>query len=261
MASIIERSNEVKQPTGGYLPLKKFEVTQLPKVEKLNKDENIDESIVELAVNYLTMFMISKDVFDAFRISLEGAYIAEDLKIIPRVRNTVVTLLAGIKGLSDESIINACKVVTFDIWYRDEKNAPKKYKSIDDINPDESTIKNIRVMVKRALEFVKKYGPVVAHGTSFETNGYSKTVDKGFGDFLTKNILWDLKVNKKNPTMKNTLALFMSYVMGKHSKQYIYKNLDYIGIYNPKLNKVYLCDLKIVSLFDIEAIEKEVICY
>ena len=49
--------------------------------------------------------------------------------------------------------------------------------------------------------------------------------------------------------------------MGQHSGQEIYKKITRMGIFNPRLNIVYLLDIKDISNDIIKKVEKEVICY
>ena len=53
----------------------------------------------------------------------------------------------------------------------------------------------------------------------------------------------------------------MYWIMGQHSGQRIYKNITKLGIFNPRLNKVYLINVSDIPKSVIKAIEKEVICY
>lgn len=129
-----------------------------------------------------------------------------------------------------------------------------------DTNPNEETIENIRVMVKRSLTFFEKYGPIVKDGFTFD-GGYSKTVDAGDGDFLTKDTLWDFKVSKNNLTSKHTLQLLMYWIMGRQSKQSIFNSIEKIGVYNPRKNVVYLYDMNKLDHDVIEFVEKNIICY
>lgn len=70
------------------------------------------------------------------------------------------------------------------------------------------------------------------------------TVDKGDGDFLTDDTLWDFKVSRAKPTNKHTLQLLMYWIMGQHSGQYIFKDITKLGIYNPRFNAAYLIEVK-----------------
>ena len=57
-----------------------------------------------------------------------------------------------IKGLDNISIINACKMVTYDVWYRNPMVAMTA-RGAEDTNPDLETIENIKIMVERSVKF------------------------------------------------------------------------------------------------------------
>ena len=142
----------------------------------------------------------------------------------------VEKLLSGIKGIDNQSIINACKIVTYDVWFRNPMGAIMA-KGADETNPDMDTVNNIKIMVERSISFWNKYGPIVKDGFTFDPNGYTKTVDSGDGDYLTADTLWDFKVTKSKPTNKHTLQLLMYWIMGQHSGQEIYKNIQNLGVF------------------------------
>jgi len=263
MASVTSRVSKIKQPKGGYIKLQDFEEIRLNKQEELNENENIHGIIIGLAVDYLTRFLLNGDKREAFYISLMGAnrakkYIADSEIIAKR-------LLKKIKDLSDDSIISACKLVSFDVWKRSLIKAldAKRY---SEINPDMNTIENIRIMVNRSLNFFEKYGPVVKYGFTFEGekpeyNGYTISVNTGDGDYLTKDTLWDFKVTKKKPDKNDTLQVLMYWIMGQHSKKEMFMDIKKIGIFNPRQNVIYLMSISQISNEIINIIEKDVICY
>ena len=56
MYSITKRISMVKQPYGGYLNKKQFDITTIDDGKILNEKENIHASLIGLAVDYLTRF-------------------------------------------------------------------------------------------------------------------------------------------------------------------------------------------------------------
>jgi hypothetical protein len=257
MASVTQRIKEIKQPDGGYLPPSSFDVKQLKDKKVLNENENITPSMVGLVVDYITRFLISNDLRSAFKISISGARIAKE----KTGKDTVAEIedyLSCIHSFNDKSIINACKAVTFDAWCRNPNGA--SLVDTDSINPDAETIANIKILINRSLDFWAKYGDYTLDGFQFG-NGYTETVNYGDGDYLSKDTLWDFKVSKYEPTADHTLQLLMYYVMGQHSGMKEFKGIKRIGIFNPRLNKVYLYDVKKLPAETIKAIEEDVICY
>lgn len=54
MTSVTNRIKVVKQPRGGYIPLKQFSAITLDDGKTLNSDESVSPGLVGLAVDYLT---------------------------------------------------------------------------------------------------------------------------------------------------------------------------------------------------------------
>ena len=259
MSSVTARIKDVKQPYGGYLKPSAMERVDMKDDNVLAEVENVHASIVGMAVDYLTRFMMGTPVEEAFQISLMGASLAEKLGRKKALKEAI-GYLAGIRGIDDESVVNACKLVTFDVWFRATMNAPLA-KTASDTNPDADTVGNIQIMVNRSLHFWQEYGPITKDGFTFEPSGYTAVVNSGDCDYLTADTLWDFKVSKDKPKAKQTLQLLMYWIMGQHSGKEEFKNIIKLGIFNPRLNNVYLLEMSKVSGETIAEIEKDVICY
>lgn len=249
MASVTQRIKQIKQPYGGYLKPSVFEEIRLNDGKELG-EENIHSSLVGLAVDYLTRTEMGALPEDAFKISLMGATLIGEYQ---KARK----LLDKISGVDDVSIRSACRLVGYDVVFRAGVNG---FKNVDGINPDGATIENIRVMVKRAIEFFNQYGPVVKDGFTFE-GGYTEIIDSGDGDFLTRDTLWDFKVSKNKINSSQTLQLLIYYIMGSHSVHSEFDGIKNLGIFNPRLNVVYLYPIGKIDVGVIKSIEEEVICY
>lgn len=251
MASVTQRIKQIKQPRGGYIKPREFNVTVLEDDVELNQIENIHSSLVGLAVDYMTRYSSGTSLKEAFKISIMGASLIEEDKFAQK-------LLKGIKGLDDESISNACKLVGYDVCFR---AGIAGYRPVETINPDEATIDNIRYMVQRSLKFINAYGPITKDGFTFE-GGYTKLVSTGDGDFLTKSTLWDFKVSVKAPTNAHTLQLLMYYLMGMNSiHKKDFQSIENLGIFNPRLNSVYLLKISKISSEIIQEVSEKVIGY
>ncbi len=259
MYSVTKRIGMIKQPRGGYINKKELTVTQLNDGITLNENENIHASIVGLAVDYMTRFMMGAKREEAFSISLKGAMA---LDLFTRDKNqssmkNAIKLLSDVKGLDNKSITNACKLVGYDVCFR---AGIIGYKPIEEINLDKDTIENIVTMINRSISFWSKYGPVIKDGFTFE-GGYTDTISAGDGDYLTKDTLWDFKVSKDEPKSKYTLQLLVYYIMGMHSIHKEFKSIKNLGIYNPRINKVYIVSIDMISRSVINEVSKEVIGY
>ncbi len=250
MKSVTQRIKEVKQPIGGYVNPKDFEVIKLEDNLKLYDEENIAPGLVGLAVDYLTRFINSGNATEAFKISLMGAKIVDEYE-------HALELLSEINDLDNQSIINACKLCGYDVCYR---AGMSHFKNVDEIVPDENTIFNIKCMVKRGITFFNIYGPIVNDGITFE-GGYTDVVSAGDADFITSDTLWDFKVSTNPPTKNYTLQLIIYYLLGIHSNSCDFSSIEKIGIFNPRLNSVYQYEIKNISSDTIKEIENFVIGY
>lgn len=258
MSSVTTRIKSVKQPRGGYIKPSMFESIQFSDGKVLFSNENVHASIIGMVVDYMTRFSMNSDVNDAFAISKRGASDAEYFGVKSSVAE-VNRYLSNIKGLDDNSIINACKAVTFDVWLRNPVAAISAKRACD-TNADAATIENIRTMIQRGLTFWNKYGPITVDGFTFG-NGYTSTVDSGDGDFLTADTLWDYKVSKTGLKNTHTLQLLMYYIMGKHSGKHEFDGITKLGVFNPRLNVAYVLDVKKIPSDILAAVEHDVICY
>ena len=248
--SVTQRIKMVSQPYGGYIKPKDMETTQYNSNIELNPNENIFPNLIGIAVDYLTRYMLERDAHKAFEISLFGSKIVGEA-------NKAMSLVKNITGLDSLSIISAIKLAGFDSAFR---AGPIAYKPIEEINPDTFTIQNVKEMVNRSILFFKENGPAIKYEYTFE-GAYTKVIGQGDGDFMTKDTLWDFKVSTKEPTNQHTFQLLIYYIMGLHSKHSEYKNIRYLGIYNPRLNKKYVYPVSKLNEKTIKRIEEEVIGY
>lgn len=249
MASVVGRIGQITQPRGGYLNPRQFVVIE-GNDGLLLKEENINEGLTGSAVDYLSRVARGDSVGKAFAISMAGA-----LKI--GQVEAATALMAQINGLDDRSIISACKLAGYDVCFR---SGSQYYRPVEEINPDRDTVENIRIMVGRSTAFFRQYGPVTVDGFTFP-GGYTATVSTGDGDFLTADTLWDFKTSKRDINSKYTLQLLMYYLMGMHSTDPHFKTIRRLGIFNPRLNKVYLFELSNLSQDTIAQVERDVIGY
>jgi len=249
--SVTQRVKQVKQPRGGYLSPRVFDTYSLGSgLEDLNPKENVHGALVGLTVDYLTRFMTGTPVDEAFRISLMGS---EIIGMFDKASN----LVEGIKGLDNDSIINAVKLTGFDVVRR---VGIMGYKPVEDIQPDIPTIENIKTMVGRTLVFLEQYGPKVLDGFTFE-GAYTDIIVSGDGDFITSDTLWDLKVSKQRILKEHTLQLLVYWRMGLRSIHTEFKSIQYLGIFNARKNEVYRISVDKIPAEVIHEIDTGVIGY
>lgn len=197
MFSVSDVVNSAKQPKGGYIPVSSLEIINLKDGNTLNSNENISPSTVGTVVDYISRFLLGATLKEAFKIPLKGA---KRLQRFSYAR----TILDEITGNNNESIIAAVKLIPYDVAFR---TGNSNYVYQEPVLPDRDTLENIKVMINRTVNFFKEYGPVVLMGFSFP-KASSLLISSADGDYLTKTGLWDLKVSKNEPTIKQTLQIF-----------------------------------------------------
>lgn len=257
--SVTHRVKSIKQPYGGYLPRKMFKHVQLEDDHELNPEENITGSKMGMVVDYLTRLMMGATAEEAFEISLSGAKVLDKFNGDSQATEYAQMLVKNIKGLDDQSIINACRITSYDVCLR----AGIEFYNPEGIyaEPDDDTIENVVTIVNRTLNFWKEYGPITKDGFTFEGGGYTPTIATGDGDYLTKDTLWDLKVAKRTFNKNYSLQILVYYLMGQHSKQTIFDSITKIGLFNPRVNEYYILDIADIPEDTIETVETDVIGY
>lgn len=243
MLSVTQRIKSVSQPRGGYVPKSLFTVETYNDFNEL-KDVNVTLSSIQgMAVDYLTRFMITKDKVKSFAISIEGAKKIDDAYENDNEIRKVLSLLDKITGLDRESVINACKIVCYDSAFR---MGLKSYQPAEDVEFSDELFENIPILVNRCLLFIEKVGPIIKDEVTFE-GGYTALVSSGDGDYLTQNVLIDLKVSKNAFSIKWSLQLLMYYILGIHSIYKEFLNIKKLCIFNPIKNKSYICNINDIS--------------
>ena len=249
--SVTQRVKSVEQPRGGYIKPSDFEENVLGDCDESIFDcINVHASLIGMAVDYLSRFMISKDLVESFKISIFGA-------INIKKEEDAAILLNNVTGLDDTSIFNAIKLTCFDVVLR---AGVQNYIPVESINPNKQSIAATRILVERTLKFFDIYGPIVSDGFTFE-GGYTDVISTGDGDYLTNDTLWDLKVLKNKFNKNHTLQILIYWRMGLRSDYETFKNIKYLGIFNPRKNTAYRFDVEKLSEDIIEEIDEKIIGY
>lgn len=257
--SVTQRIKQVAQPRGGFINPKTLTKSVLCEdgVSELPK-ESVHPSLVGLAVDYLTRYMLGDSAEEAFKISLLGLEVCESAGMKEDAEYGRELLGRLSRDLNMPTVESAIKLCGFDVCMR---VGMVGYKSITLINADLYTCSNVAVMVKRNLNLFKVYGAPVLNGFVFK-GGYTPTVSSGDGDFVTPDTLWELKVSVREPTKDWTLQTLMYWIMGLNSEHYeIFEKVKYLGIVNPRKNAVYRIAVADIPMTVIEAVERDVIGY
>lgn len=241
--SVTQRIKTISQPKGGYVPCQLFNVQTYEDYYEIFDIRSDLSSIQGLAVDYLTRYMMTKDKLTAFNIPIAGAK-----KIDAAYENNVETnkisdLLKQVNGLDDKSIVAVCKIVCYDSAFRKGIGA---YKDFETVEFSDELFHNIPILVNRCISFFKSIGGTISTELTFE-GGYTNMVSSGDGDYLSSDMIIDMKVSKNEISTKWSLQLLMYYLMGLHSVHDEYKQVRYLCIFNPIKNSSYICDVENIS--------------
>lgn len=223
-------AKKAKQPPGGYLNPRELTETVFDDGLELNPVEDLPPTIIGLAVDYLTRFMLDGDAAAAFRVSFRGAQLYGE-------ENIAYNLIRQIEGLDAVSIEAACFLVAYDTVARVGPNLYKRYH-----NPDKVTTLNIRIMVERSVAFFEKHGPIQLYGLSFSPLNQFKV--HGDCDIITADTLWEMKVSKYPPTQEHTMQLLLYYHLMFVQYESLALKIKNIGIFNPRLNTAYTYNME-----------------
>ena len=124
--SVTARAKMVDQPRGGYVSMRSFKKEQVNDGKLLCENENIHGSVAGMAVDYLTRYMLGEKAEDVFLIAILGASRAEKEYSMKGYIDAIRELLSKLnRDLDDDTIISACKLSTFDVWFRNTPQAKR----------------------------------------------------------------------------------------------------------------------------------------
>lgn len=294
--SVTQRIAEIRQPKGGYLPIKLFNEQRLFNDGfilgyKSSDDAKKFASSIGLVVDYISRYLQSKDLIQSFKISYlsileyltnpsyttnqlsdnECISLYQDFK---QKLHSIVNWNINLKTKNNIEIIkNIFTIVRLDaiyragyekeeLWERTESGVKLVLNKHYDIP---NYIYDITlVCIYRTLKFYSILGNI-NFGECF---GNGKLITSGDCDFISQDTIWDMKVSSvnihKNPsTIKWTLQILIYYLMLKHPTHHNfsqYNNIKKVGIFNPFLNVCYTFDIEnFINKEYIKEIEDEII--
>lgn len=188
---------KVKQPRICYINPKTLEVEPFNDGDRdtgaLEPVENISRALIETVVRDMTYVMSGMSIEEAFS--------------IPEKSTEARRLMDGIRGLDDNSIINAVKLSGFVV---------DQGESVESINPDAVTIQNMRAMIERSVNFAKNFERETPDGLYARTISKARPTKEGVHQWLR---YWSIR-----------LCL---------ARVWQSQNIRYLDVYNLRLNEVY----------------------
>ncbi len=244
----------IEQPRGGYLNPHAMQVSELNTDDYLypSENESITGGEMGTTVDYLTRYILTGDIEKAFSISLKGAKIAD-------MSDQAEHLLNSIHGIDKVSVDAAIHLVAFDVYIRNPVSALMGGWNPPTLITDE-TVSNVQTMVKRCLKLFDEYGKCLDCYLVFP-GAYTKNIDSGDADFMTKDTIWDFKVSQKDISVRDTFQLLIYYLLSQHSDLDKYGSINKIGTYNPRLNRLHLISVEEIDIRILKYLNKYIIGY
>lgn len=216
MIPVTEWVRHVKQPRGGYLPIKSMHVTEVDDGRTLHPDENLGPGTVGTAVDYLSRVLAGADASEVYALPLAGA---EKLGMSARARR----YLAEIAMFSDdgepcEELIRAgVNLGRFDVVF---KAGQSKYLGAlnGEVAISPETTENIGIMLGRVTAFRGRHGmdaSATARWMRYNIPGGLPGTDgmSGEADIVSRDAVWDCKAMKTQLRATYSLQLLAYYVM------------------------------------------------
>lgn len=247
----------IKQPRGGYLPLSDFDARLHPDDFRVVGSYSIAPSLVGLAVDYGTRIALGDDPANAFEVAMVGATMIGASDIAESLLDEIDAVALRSGDIDEKSIVSLCKLSGFDSAFRAGTSA---YKPVSEINPNEQTIADVGNLILRTKAFFDAFGEPVASGFTFE-GAYTDNASAGDGDYICGDTLWDLKVSKNEPMVKNTMQVLLYYLMGLRSNKDEFKAVTRIGLFNPWLQKSWSMSVLDIDEAFLSMVESDILGY
>lgn len=234
--------SEIRQ---NYITIRSFKHTHYNNQDIISEIQSIKPNTVGIVVDYLTRYKLTHDVKQAFEIPL---------LVDNEFFGAVSELTSKITTFNKQAIDIAIDLVKYDTYYRagiDPSETPSHPKlSTEEYN-------TIAYLINRSANFIKACvtDNTLKTDVTFE-GAYNEFVTNGDADYMTKDVLIDLKVSKYPPSEAYAMQLLIYYVMGLNSINSVdFYKLKYLAIFNPKLNTAYTLPVNEISNETIHKVE------
>ena len=256
-ASVTGILANIKQPRGGYLPLSSFDIESHCDDLRVVGDYNIAPSLVGLAVDYGTRIALGSDPEETLKVATVGAGMVGASDVAESLITDIDAAAMKSGEIDEKSVVSLCKLSGFDSAFRAGAFA---YRPVSEINPDKQTIADIGNLILRTKAFFDASAEPVIAGFTFE-GAYTDDAGASDGDYICGDTLWDLKVSKNEPTIKNTMQVLLYYLMGLRSSKDEFKAVTRIGLFNPWLQKSWSTSVLDLDESFLSMVENDILGY
>lgn len=256
-ASVTVILANIKQPRGGYLPLSNFDMESHCDDLRVVGDYSIAPSLIGLAVDYGTRIALGNDPEETFEVATVGAAMVGASDVAESLIADIDAAALKSGEIDEKSVVSLCRLSGFDSAFRAGASA---YRPVSEINPDRQTIADIGNLILRTKAFFDASAEPVIAGFTFE-GAYTDDAGASDGDYICGDTLWDLKVSKNEPTIKNTMQVLLYYLMGLRSSKDEFKAVTRIGLFNPWLQKSWSISVLDLDESFLSMVENDILGY
>lgn len=146
--TITTLSNKVKQPKGGYLPVKSFKEIHYDSKNELFPDENVSKSLIGTTVDNMTRILLGAKSKKVFQPAINGMMAAK-----VDIFGDSFDLIDVVTGLDDDSILATFQLSIYETIYR---SGYRSSINLENNLPNNHTIENIKEMINRSLAYFKQ---------------------------------------------------------------------------------------------------------
>lgn len=267
MSSVSELVERIEQPVSGILPVSNFTKRELHQdTHKLFGNNTIPAVHLGLIIDYCVKYILGVKLSDILHVEYEGY--AEHIRVSAvkyydslseqsltqiyvddeRKKICLSDFVSNVENSTtfEEYVTNMLYVIQYGDFVRNFRFAYNRLGEVFNTEISKEDIHDILYMFLRTRSWINTFSKVTPM-YKFYPRGYNNTVTSGEGDFCTSDTLWDLKVSNGEPTTKDTLQLLIYYIMAMQSDNRLYRNVHKIGVYNPKLDTEWVCNMNDIN--------------
>lgn len=107
---------------------------------------------------------------------------------------------------------------------------------------DDDELQYVQILCDRTLRFFRSQSPYY-HSEALWEDTLNDIISRASLDLMSHDTIWDLKISKKIPTGANRIQILTYYILARQSDHPMFKDIRYIGFFNPYLNRSFKYDM------------------
>lgn len=216
MIPVTAWTRKVKQPRGGYLPVKSMQAERFDDGCVLNPNENLNPGTIGTAVDYLSRVLAGGDVYETFQLPLLGA---GKIGMDYRAKSYLGEIMMFLEDWEDnpvELITAGVNLSRYDIVFK--ASNPQYINALNGaVTLDSATLENIEILLRRILAFRNRNQLMQAKSQYLHYKSFAGLTGadclSGEIDILSDNAIWDCKAMTAKLRATYTAQLLAYYMM------------------------------------------------